>query len=938
MSSELNSLRYLTPADDSFWEWGDDGEVVVFRGGVTLAYRVQVAWALGHFKDRGLPPLELVLLILLSCRDNWSAMKEVVRTSLENNSRPTVSRPIMKQWWDTLFQGLDRVHGLPQQMRASPAAHRTIIEIALERLHHSTVNNSEVHNILARAHWLRIWTLPDPLIAPIGERTQQFSAMSHGLLKLSVDEVLTRTSTGLNEVPEPPEEVAELIEVPEALESRTVSQLLEELRNDDEHRELVRLVRMLSAVLTLPRDLSTPEELSQGGVSDITNRGPLDRLLLSELANDDDTLMTRVALNEALYLRRESPPSHPVRDRVLLIDVGIRMWGLPRLCATVVGLSLAAQTPAGSAARVFCVGRKGGQLVDFTTREGLVEQLAMLSYEAHPGEWLSTWLEEADQENADVATDRIIITGEDVLADPAFRRDLRTHNVLPAYIVTVNRAGRVRLIRETATGEKQLRELWLDLDGITGARQHPEKPLIDKSVDPRLPAILRLPRFPLRLSPLTDDSDSVAQYPKRNGQGFDLVQATRDRRLLLWDQATLGGRQLTDRLPPGQLRWSGDLMHDGSFSLVFTKQDGRVHLVHVEEDATGLAECRVVALHFWNSEDANSHIYAVCAHSGVLLFILKTTVIAVDPVSGLRLESTRFPDGMGWKRDRYFHQHYGLWHSVSFAEGKIRFDLFFEAKNLNFCDERVLGIVGPPDDLAAVLSGGELYNIKTKQFERIVGDGRWSGAQLESVSPDGTRFAVRGIKGSTEREQQDVVTIGTPCTTIHRYYSRLNPVTCGDPGLPNNVTLIKNVRHLSYGKHLMLVTKKGRRVTLDLPSARNGVMFLRGSTAADGPYQDTPSFVEIPAPKGVGYTLQQVTWSGGSRAVLDSRGLLHLQSSDPAIPEVTLVLYESHLSGWCSTGEVWGRDFFLDESAPQTRRIRPDQAMQYIRRFLERLP
>jgi len=41
------------------------------------------------------------------------------------------------------------------------------------------------------------------------------------------------------------------------------------------------------AAVRLPRRLAQREELAVGGISDITNRGPLDRLLLSELAHDD---------------------------------------------------------------------------------------------------------------------------------------------------------------------------------------------------------------------------------------------------------------------------------------------------------------------------------------------------------------------------------------------------------------------------------------------------------------------------------------------------------------------------------------------------------------------------------------------------------------------------------------------------------------------------
>jgi hypothetical protein len=103
------------------------------------------------------------------------------------------------------------------------------------------------------------------------------------------------------------------------------------LKDDVELGGLARLALNLMAAVHLPRPVADREELPLGGVSDITNRGALDRLLVSELANDDLTLAVRIAVNEALYLRREMPPRNPPRQRFVLLDAGIRMWGVPRV-------------------------------------------------------------------------------------------------------------------------------------------------------------------------------------------------------------------------------------------------------------------------------------------------------------------------------------------------------------------------------------------------------------------------------------------------------------------------------------------------------------------------------------------------------------------------------------------------------------------------------
>src|SRR5690606_38087023 len=109
-----------------------------------------------------------------------------------------------------------------------------------------------------------------------------------------------------------------------------------------ELRGVARLARQLLSIVQWPRPLVEMAELQAGGFSDIANRGSLDRLRLSELAHDELTLAVRLANGEAMYLRREVPPSIPPRERLVLLDVGIRMWGVPRVFATAVAMALSA--------------------------------------------------------------------------------------------------------------------------------------------------------------------------------------------------------------------------------------------------------------------------------------------------------------------------------------------------------------------------------------------------------------------------------------------------------------------------------------------------------------------------------------------------------------------------------------------------------------------
>jgi len=88
----------------------------------------------------------------------------------------------------------------------------------------------------------------------------------------------------------------------------------------------------------------------------------------------------------------------------------------------------------------------------------------------------------------------------------------------------------------------------------------------------------------------------------------------------------------------------------------------------------------------------------------------------------------------------------------------------------------------------------------------------------------------------------------------------------------------------------------------------------------------------MPIPPNLGCTLQVAEWPSGSKAFLDSRGLLHLKSHDPSLAEVSLVLSDGEVAGWTSDGYVCGPSFFFDDQRPSN----PQRVFNRIEDFLSR--
>jgi hypothetical protein len=132
---------------------------------------------------------------------------------------------------------------------------------------------------------------------------------------------------------------------------------------------------------------------------------------------------------------------------------------------------------------------------------------------------------------------------------------------------------------------------------------------------------------------------------------------------------------------------------------------------------------------------------------------------------------------------------------------------------------------------------------------------------------------------------------------------------------------------------LALVSKKGVCWTVAFDD--HGKLRLRASTVHVWDYRASrrPFLDKIPL-GDVGYKLAPARWDDGSEAFLDSRGLLHLRSSDSSVPELTIILADGELSGWCADGRVWGNDYFVGGQAnADAREIHED----VIKRFLDRL-
>lgn len=894
----LDTRRYLAPSADAFWEWRNGGEVLAWRNFGTIAFRAEVVEVLRHVASRGLPHFDAIVLFLAGCRADMQIMVQLYLHNMRSGFMPRDDCDVQL---NGITQTIEALKEIPPEYRTTLAGKILLAESIFEAAEVVESRETALAIVSGLENGLpEEWYGPTQCRGP-GDAYSRLTSLAGAAHRMAPDRLALRQKTGLDQLPE--SKTAEMAP-PESLR-----ELLSRLENDKELGGVARLAKNLMAVLTLPRAMSEAQELPLGGVSDITNRGSLDRLLVSELAHDDLTFTVRIALSEALYLRREAPPKMPPERRMVLIDSGLRMWGLPRVFATAAALALSVSRDKQAETAVYRARGPHLDVVDLATREGLVSHLAALEHDAHPGAALPVFRRLAVE--GETVRETVLITCNEVVADKAFQRLLRECEWPLLFVVTVSRSGDLRLVRRSPQGTKILREVHCPLEEILEPKPQ-IVPLVDRDCDPSLPAILRLKQFPLRLPHPID--------PQRLWEGPDgsPLALTHDRCLVHWDRPGIAPRQISDSIPRGALQWHDPLP---ATQWIVTAVIGRLpqhdlHLVHADLEP---GSCHTIRLRL-----QHVHPRAVAAHAGALFVIYAKHVEVFSVENGQPLCSQTLPHTMTWMRDRFFKDAHGAY-ALSFDGTAARFEQVCDAETYE-----KLQIVGLFDILgrdgpACVTAAGAIrlsYDLAPSSgqkggpdmiFKSLMPRQAGGTYRLAAVSADGFRLVLMPVPAAPANPSRPSWLLDLRVT---------DPVAVrSDPVAALTSHLRARICNRTLRHKFESIYAEGGTLTL-VPRGRKDTCRIAWDTANSRmclvrtPIETIPNrihFQQAAGPPGAGYRLTFAQWTDGSRAYLDSRGLLHLKSARREIPELTIVLAEGPLAGWSSNGQLFGPEYFTGD-------------------------
>ena len=895
---------------DNTWVWRNNDSTAVFAG--------QLAEILENIASvlNGLPTITSVLCVASALR-HWESdavWDDRLRGMMLHNAGTTglldTGRPKLVRWFS-------KIAAQKEQFRTGTIATVSIFGCGLAG-RSDLLEITDDKTIAEIIQSLRIPIEDREPFNPVYALSDQ-ELVSHCLLTwetlLQLSESVSDTAvletwrkTGLRELPQTSES-------PENLPAQSLHETLKTLEDDETYGRLARYSRELSALISLPRRVADPDDMPQGGVSDVTNRGNPEQLLMTELAAEPLVLLARIANGQALYMRKETPPGMQASKRPVLVESGIQCWGMTRVRMAALALAVASseRRRASMDTEFYLLESNRYLAVDSSSRDGIFGLIECLDTGEHPGHALVNFFNDQSDRlriNSELA-EPLLITSAATWRNSDFRHSISPLQQ-PFLAAVVNRDGTVGIVRKTKIGEETIQSLKLDL-----TEEQLRHQVRTKSTKP----MFTLRPFPsLAFSPAGHETDWLADE-HANGDACTWM-LTHDQRLLRFTSALHGGEEVCDAIPPGKVLLS--YVSNSRLELVLASSQDKHEWVRIEAGSRA-AQIKTIGTGITMAAYAFSGRYLLRFRQGACDVYLRS-----DGIQVATYQTNRRHVGFCYQadEDNAIWIHGGAapddWHCM----GRI------ELHRIKTGKPKIGGVICNQAGTWAV-SGDlnwavELCKPDQNRAPQVI--------QIESKSNAPAIQDARPIMGNSWRNRWvfESLSPSASISTTNRYAKKLflldlnnhltSPLPINHP--PDFLkavfpTAYQLVRSKSIRRRVNSATLSSEGIVFEKES---GVYFLlcfatnhpqrlmvvpskrpklsRFATFGD-PYKIDEDSNRV-------WTLRQADIQGGICWV-DSRGLFHFKRDDDP-DELTLALADPHVSGWFSGCGFFGPKYFCPKT------------------------
>ena len=451
--------NYFKTYKGYFWHWeyddegGQDTFIATITDGQTIAYYQKIRDTLEDLTPQGLPPFGALLLVLIAANQNIDDVNvnHLERILLNNEDSKTTQNAL---------QVLDYIRALPYRLKTG--LNLTLLLQTLFKDCHNRLGISKSKQLLQNID-------NDYYNAYITSHVHEEADLSIFHRDIRAIALLIRRFKSPQDIINamqniPDNDIGDTLELEDNVSNETeIDKSLVELLTENKNTyQIGSLIKRIWSGLNIPMHHNLPSSQPLGGVSDITNKGDLSRLLISEFAYEDDTFMSRIANNEALYIERETPPETNDKHRVFLIDASLKNWGIPKILSFATSLAIAQHPKSNYEYSAYMVG------LDYTEAPlqnvfEVIESQQILSGGLHPAKGLTHFFETfGDPTNREL----FFLTEAKNLEHPDLQNVLYQYHDQFNYIITTQTSGDIDFYKHQNRSRKHFQHILLPYEEL----------------------------------------------------------------------------------------------------------------------------------------------------------------------------------------------------------------------------------------------------------------------------------------------------------------------------------------------------------------------------------------------------------------------------------------------------------------------------------------
>jgi MoxR-vWA-beta-propeller ternary system domain bpX0/MoxR-vWA-beta-propeller ternary system domain bpX1 len=454
---------YFQSYKSYFWEWTTDEDVpddtgyhennlISVPNVGPIAYRAYIIGILKELKDQSFPPFGSLLLVLYAMQDGYLNLDGIFYHI--RKYKDTFPGRDLESDIDEARSFLENIMHLGNSLKKS--SNKIILLKTIFRYKHIGISAEYSEAVIRRfernTHSIAECAVKEKLTLSVIVNDIETLAFLYN--EFPTTESIINFMKGVVDIPDVKEEVLE-----EETTIESGAEFIEELTEEPKTFQVGSLIKRIWSGLKIPMRHLSPGDQPIGGISDMTNKGELHRMLLSEFAHDDEIFMNRVANNEALYIQREIPPEENIFERIILIDTSLKNWGTPKVLAFASAIAVIKHPKAHSECKVYALGEHTVPL-SLNKVEDVIDNLNFVSPVLEVSKALEKFFNE---EHTGKDLEVFFITHEDNIKNQNLQKVINENRDRLKFLVTTSSSGELNFFKHQKGIRKHIQKIVLPL-------------------------------------------------------------------------------------------------------------------------------------------------------------------------------------------------------------------------------------------------------------------------------------------------------------------------------------------------------------------------------------------------------------------------------------------------------------------------------------------